>query len=634
MVFIPYWRPSNPLKIISKTYLLIGVLIGVALFNLFVLYNTQTTTANESYSIIRAGDLKAKVETIAGLARSIANGRESDRKTLESEIAEFDSILSTLRTGGTIKGQTLTPIPTDIIPEYDKIARIWKTYRADASEIQVTSLYNKDVVSAVNYVLEKNTELILTADKLARDLELLDRNYNRHREIAAELRETAKTIGQNALLVSLGQEQEAKKNLHVARITFDVGIRKLMQVPLDGLDLTGLNIRSEELASIPRENSASLEELDLLWESVGLRVKTIETKSLFSDEMNNPISRINNQRQSLLGSIDVMLDRWNVDRIERRNEGQLITQAVIGIDIAIFVIVLFTIRRSLSPLETITGAIAKVKEGIYGEKIQYSAKDEIGELASSFNTMSETIRLKEEEAKKIDTAKDEFLAMITHELKTPLVPIRGYADILLGGHLGGLTDKQKERIAIIKSSASSLLQLISDLLDVQKLEVGQLKMTKEDLDIRKTAEKSVQTIQPQIEEKHITISNETGNITVPHDPERITQVLTNLIRNSTKAVEKNTGWIRIYSEESPDEVRIIVSDNGSGIPYEKQSKLFTKFYQADASLTREKGGSGLGLSICKGIIEAHGGKISLQSAPGAGTTVTFSLPRSTHKGAV
>lgn len=622
------------MKIISKTYLLIGVLIGVALFNLFVLYNNQTTTANESYSIIRAGDLKAKVETIAGLASSIANGKESDRKILENEIAEFDSILSALKMGGTIKGQTLAPIPADITPEYDKIAKIWKTYRADASEIQANSIYNKDVVNAVNYVLEKNTELILTSDGLTRDLELLDRNYNRHREIAAELRETAKSIGQNALLISLGQEQEAKENLHKARITFEVGIRKLMQVPLDDLDLTGTNIRSEELAAIPRENSASLEELDLLWESVELRVKTTETKSLFSDELDNPIARINNQRQTFLSSIDMMLDMWNSDRIERRNEGQLITQAVIGIDIAIFVIVLFTIRRSLSPLETITEAIAKVKEGIYGEKIQYSAKDEIGQLASSFNTMSETIRLKEDEAKKIDTAKDEFLAMITHELKTPLVPIRGYADILLGGHLGGLTDKQRERIAIIKSSASSLLQLISDLLDVQKLELGKLKMTKEDADIRKTAEKSVQTLQPQLEDDNITISNEIGNIVVPHDPERITQVLTNLIRNSLKAVQRNTGKIRIYSEDVPDEVRIIVSDNGSGIPYERQSKLFTKFYQADASLTREKSGSGLGLSICKGIVEAHGGKISLQSTPGTGTTVTFSLPKSTHKGAV
>jgi signal transduction histidine kinase/SepF-like predicted cell division protein (DUF552 family) len=621
------------MKIISKTYLLIGVLIGVAFFNLFVLYNTQTSVSNESYSIIRAGDLKAKVETIAGIAGSIANGKESDRTQLEKEIVEFDTLLATLKNGGTIRGQTVAAVPNDILPSYENVNKIWNSYRTDALEIRVTSIYNKDVVSAVNYVLEKNTDLILTADALTQDLETLDRDYNRHKEIALELRETAKTIGQNVLLVSLGQEAEGKQDLHKSRTVFDAGMRKLLQLPLDDLDLSGTNIKSENLAPIPRENSESLDELDLLWEAVGLRIKTIETKSLYSNELDNPISRINNQRQSLMESIDVMLDVWNSDRIERRDQGQVITQAVIGVDIAIFVIVLYTIRRSLNPLEKITQALSRVKEGSYGEKIEYAAKDEVGELASSFNTMSETIRKKEDEAKKIDTAKDEFLAMITHELKTPLVPIQGYSDILLSGHLGKITEKQKERITIIKSSAASLLQLISDLLDVQKLELGQLKMKIENSDIYDTVTKSIQALQPQAEDEKISIVNEISKITIPHDSDRIIQVLTNLIKNSLKAVKPEVGVIRLSSEETLDELKISISDNGSGIPYDRQAKLFTKFYQADASLTREKGGSGLGLSICKGIIEAHGGKISLQSTPNSGTTVTFSLPTG-HKTAV
>lgn len=617
------------MKIISKTYLLIGVLIGVAFFNLYVLYNTQITTANESYSIIRAGDLKTSVETMAGLAGSIANGKETDRPQLENEIKEFDLVLATLKTGGTIRDQTVDAVPKNIVPQYETVSKIWKSYRNDALEIQTTSIYNKDVIGAVNYVLEKNTELILTADSLTQDLEVLDRNYNRHKEIASELRETAKTIGQNALLVSLGQEQEAKENLHDAKIAFEVGLRKLLQVPLDDLD-----VNSEDLAPIPRENSQSLDQLDLLWEAIRLRVDTIESKSIYSDDLNNPISRINNQRQTLRNSIDNMLDSWNADRLERRGQGQVITQAVIGVDIAIFVIVLYTIRRSLDPLEKITNALARVREGAYGEKIDYAAKDEIGDLASSFNTMTETILVKEEEAKKLNTARDEFLAMITHELKTPLVPIRGYSDILLSGHLGDLTEKQKERITIIKSSAASLLQLISDLLDVQKLELGQLKMKKENADIHDTVTKSIQILQPQIEDERITIINEVERITIQHDIDRINQVLTNLIKNSLKAVKSQTGTIKISSIDSPKEIKVIVTDNGSGIPSDKQSSLFTKFYQADASLTREKGGSGLGLSICKGIIEAHGGKISLESTPSSGTIVTFSLPKDHTRSAI
>ncbi|MFN3654325.1 MAG: sensor histidine kinase [Candidatus Nitrosotenuis sp.] len=617
------------MKIISKTYLLIGVLISVAVFNLFVLYNTQVMTVGESYSILRAGDLKAKVETIASLATSIASGSESDRSVLEKEIREFDAILETLKSGGTVRGQMITPIPDELVSEYDAVKKFWSAYKTEATQIQVSSIYDNEVVTALNYVLEKNTEMTLATDSLVRELEVLDRNYNRHKEIAAELHETAKSVGQNALLISIGQDTDiTKESLRKARLTFDAGLRKLLGVPIDDMDLAGLNIRSETLAPIPRENSRALDELDLLWEAVELRVKTLETKSLYSDEFTTSFSNLNVERQSLIDSIDSLLDTWNENRLERRNESQLITQAIISADIAIFVIVLFVIRKSLMPLEKITKALSRVKEGIYGEKIEYSAQDEIGELASSFNTMTETIMIKEEEAKKTDIAKDEFLAMITHELKTPLVPIQGYADILLSGHLGNLTDKQRERIGIIKSSAASLLQLISDLLDAQKLELGQLKMKKLAVDIHDTVVKSIETLLPQIDENNVTVENKVEKgLRVPHDAERINQVLTNLIKNSLKVVKPNTGKITITSEEDPREVRIHVTDNGVGIPYEKQSKIFTKFYQVDASLTREKGGSGLGLSICKGIIEAHGGKISLKSAPDVGTTITFSLPK-------
>lgn len=603
-------------------------MIIVAVINLFVLYTTQSTTNNESYSIINAGDLKTKVETIASLASSIATGNENDRLRLEKEIKEFDGVLDALRNGGIIRGQPTTPIPDQLLLEYDTVKMNWDAYKTEANQIQVETIYNRDVVNALNYVLEKNTEMILTTDSLVRDLELLDRDYNRHKEIAHQLQETAKTVGQNALLVSIGQENGTKENLHNARISFDVGIRKLLQVPLDDLEITGLQIEEEILEPIPRESSQSLDQLDLLWEAVGLRVKTLETKSLYSDEFRQAYDSLNEQRQSLLDSIDELLAMWNENRLERRSQGELITQSIIGIDLAVFAMVLVTIRKSLTPLEKITRAISRVKEGIYGEKIEYTSSDEIGELASSFNTMSETIRIKEEEAKRTDIAKDEFLAMITHELKTPLVPIQGYADILLSGYLGNLTEKQRERIAIMKSSATSLLQLISDLLDAQKLELGQLRIKKSPSDIHATVAKSIQTLNPEIEGAQIKVVNEVSqNLVVPHDTERIAQVLTNLIKNSLKAIKPETGLIKIYSSEDQNEIKIIIHDNGLGIPYERQGKLFTKFYQADASLTREKGGSGLGLSICKGIVEAHGGKISLESKPDTGTTITFSLPK-------
>jgi signal transduction histidine kinase len=287
------------------------------------------------------------------------------------------------------------------------------------------------------------------------------------------------------------------------------------------------------------------------------------------------------------------------------------------------------IRKSLLPLDIISKALSKVKEGVYGEKIEYSGTDEVGQLVTNFNIMSDTIKEKEEEAKKTDIAKDEFLAMITHELKTPLVPIQGYSDILLGEHLGKLTDKQKERIEIIKSSSETLLGIISDLLDAQKLDLGQLRMKKEIKNIKETINKAINSLLPEAQKNKIELSLNLLDLEIEHDPDRIMQVITNLIKNSLNAVQPNTGKIQVSMEEFPKEVKIVIKDNGVGIPKSHQKELFKKFYQVDATLTRERGGSGLGLAICKGIIDNHMGKISLQSEINQGATFTFTLPKST-----
>jgi signal transduction histidine kinase len=306
---------------------------------------------------------------------------------------------------------------------------------------------------------------------------------------------------------------------------------------------------------------------------------------------------------------------------------QSIIQLLIAIDIATFFLVPIIIRQSLSPLETINKALSKVKEGIYGEKIKYNSDDEIGELVTSFNIMSDTIKEKEEIAKKTELAKDEFLAMITHELKTPLVPIQGYSDILLNEHLGKLNQQQKDRLAIIKSSSETLLGIISDLLDVQKLEIGKLRMKKEDYDIKESINKSVKAILPQAEKNEVKLTARANSCLIYHDPERIKQVLTNLMKNAIIAVEPKKGVIEVLMEETPVAIKISVTDNGIGIPKEKQKDLFKKFYQVDTTLTRERGGSGLGLAICKGIIDNHGGEISVESEEGKGAKFVFTIPK-------
>ncbi len=309
------------------------------------------------------------------------------------------------------------------------------------------------------------------------------------------------------------------------------------------------------------------------------------------------------------------------------SDQQTIIQVLLAVDLATFFLVPIVIRQSLSPLKTINKALSRVKEGNYGEKIKYTSEDEIGELVNSFNIMSDTIKEKEDEAKKTDIAKDEFLAMITHELKTPLVPIQGYSDILLGEHLGKLNPEQKERLSIIKSSSEALLRIISDLLDVQKLEIGQLRMKKEKSDIKESILKSIHSLEPQAEKNEIQLESNAEQVVIYHDSERIKQVLTNLIKNAMIAVEPKKGKIEVSMNEDTSGIEISVKDNGMGIPHDKQKDLFKKFYQVDTTLTRERGGSGLGLAICKGIVDNHGGKISVESEEGKGTKFTFNIPK-------
>jgi len=430
------------------------------------------------------------------------------------------------------------------------------------------------------------------------------------------------------LLISIGEEEGVREKLQKDRIAFEAGIRKLLQNPTDDLDLDSIGQNPENLIPIPRENSNALRQLDPLWEAVELRVSILEKNSLRTEEFDSAYNAFKKQRIELTSSLDNLLDSWNQQLQESSSQRGTIVQTLLVVDIAIFFLVIIVVRQSLNPLEIITRALSRVKEGIYGEKINYKSDDEIGELVNSFNIMSDTIKQKTQEAKETDTAKDEFLSMITHELKTPLVPIQGYVDILLGEHLGPLTEKQKERLKIIKSSSESLLRIISDLLDAQKLELGKLVVKKENHDIKDTIEKAVESLQPRATENKVTINQHLDKkIIVPHDTERIRQVLTNLLKNSLDVVEPNSGLIEIFVEDSPKEVKISVKDNGPGIPQEKQENLFKKFYQVDTSLTREVGGSGLGLAICKGLVEEHGGTILAESTSGTGATFSFTLPK-------
>ncbi len=225
--------------------------------------------------------------------------------------------------------------------------------------------------------------------------------------------------------------------------------------------------------------------------------------------------------------------------------------------------------------------------------------------------------------------KEQFSAMISHELSTPLFPIKFYAEMLRDPTvLGKLNNEQRNAIDEIYQNALRLESLTGDILDAQKLDMKTMRFNKTELELDKfmadvTHDNTAVTSSKTIEFVNLT----KDKITTISDPFRLKQVFSNLIVNSVDFTAENTGKIEIGANVQEKDILFHVKDNGAGIPKEKQSHLFTKFYQIDTSLKRKHRGSGLGLSICKGIIEGLGGKIWLESAVDLGTVVYFTIPR-------
>lgn len=240
------------------------------------------------------------------------------------------------------------------------------------------------------------------------------------------------------------------------------------------------------------------------------------------------------------------------------------------------------------------------------------------------------LKMKEQliQLKKLSALKDDFLTMITHELKTPLVPIIGYLDIIMSEKFGQLNEEQKKRLKIIRTSTGSLLKLISDLLDAQKIEIGQLMLNKDMHDLDKIIKDVVEKMKPDIDKNNIELTLDLDEqVVVLCDNSRIEQVLSNLISNSLDFCPKQNGKITIKLYSKDNDAHIVVKDNGIGIIKESIAKIFVKFYQVDTHLTREHGGTGMGLAVCKGIVEGHGGKIWAESkGKGKGAEIHILLP--------
>lgn len=267
--------------------------------------------------------------------------------------------------------------------------------------------------------------------------------------------------------------------------------------------------------------------------------------------------------------------------------------------------------------------------------LEIDTNDEIGDVSKSLNQMihkiieyEKQINSQIKELKSLDVKKDEFASMVTHELKTPLTPILGFATMLKKKEMiGTLNPKQESAIDSIFSNAKHLNRLVGDLLDAEKLELGMMKFDNQKIDANDLINNVIKNAKNTYSEKKIKIQNTTSEdeLFLYSDEGRLRQVLDNLIYNAIDFVAANTGKIEVNAQKKDSGMQFFVKDNGIGISEEAQSRLFNKFYQVDTSRKRKHGGTGLGLSICSGIITALGGKIWVESIKGEGTTFYFTL---------
>jgi len=252
--------------------------------------------------------------------------------------------------------------------------------------------------------------------------------------------------------------------------------------------------------------------------------------------------------------------------------------------------------------------------------------DEISEVVNSINLMINQLN-------KLELKKEELLAIVTHELKTPLASVLGFAQILQKPKiLGDLNPKQEKAIKIINRNVSELKKMITDLLDSQKLDLEKMRFEYTYVDVTKLVEECESHYQNSLQEKQtqfVTCTKE--KISVTTDRARLLQVFEHLILNAIDFVPNEGGKIEIGTQTKDDDIIFYVKDNGIGISNERQKDLFKKIIDLDMSIHRIHGGTNLKLSICKGIINGLGGKIWVESEPDKGTTFYFSIPKKRKK---
>jgi two-component system, OmpR family, sensor histidine kinase BaeS len=278
------------------------------------------------------------------------------------------------------------------------------------------------------------------------------------------------------------------------------------------------------------------------------------------------------------------------------------------------------------PLEELVEAAGRLAGGDRSARVEVGGLSETAALGAAFNEMAEQLEVEAAQREILDRLKDEFVLTASHELRSPLTSVQGFAELLMLER-DSLTPRQIETVGVILDNSRHLVRLLNDLLDLARSDAGRLAIRPQPTDLAPLLEDSVRLMRAQTDTSHqsLTLTVDPDLPTVEAEADRIRQVLVNLLTNAHEYSPEGAS-ISVMARVTDAEVEIAVSDNGPGIPPDQLEHIFERFVRGEAGLTQRVGGSGLGLAISKSLVELHGGRLEVDSTVGVGSNFSFRLP--------
>jgi len=321
-------------------------------------------------------------------------------------------------------------------------------------------------------------------------------------------------------------------------------------------------------------------------------------------------------KQETIAAVYLLTPVPEVQRLRTEVFRLFIFSGGVAIFLSIILVYIFSLRFT-RPLKQINNAAKIIAGGEFRNRLVVNTEDEIGQLADSFNQMVEDLQ-------KLEEMRRGFIANVSHELRTPMTSIRGFIEGILDGTIP--QDRQEYYLIIVRDETNRLNRLVNDLLDLAKMESGEITLNIKPFDINELVRICVIKLETLITSKSLEIEAnfENDNLLVIADRDSIERVIINLLHNAVKFSNEN-GRIILETVKNKDKVQILIKDNGVGIDESEQKRIWDRFYKSDKSRGKDKNGTGLGLAIVKNILNEHKQDIWVESEIGLGTTFTFTL---------